>query len=335
MKALDQLVEAVDAILATPSSEKTNHEITATLRVVASQISRLQAVVGDHTLAMERTGAHKSSGHQTPAEFLKRQCHYSGAQARSILRSGAVLAESLPRTAEALKAGIITWPHATTLVRGVSALGPEEVSAHEEAWVSKVAVHSGPERLQRVVRARVHELTPQPQYRDECEQDERTSVALRKILGRGYEISGHLTPTDGAVVEEAVATFSSLGKGLDGADPIATIANWWLKNQPASHGQQDAQEDAGTPADPFGATRVEPASSNEVPTIKRCCDIDPVPLANPSATPLSVARFHHELRQADPQAEDSCAQPGCSATPHWCDFHGAVDQLARGLLAAA
>ncbi|MFC0433413.1 DUF222 domain-containing protein [Kutzneria buriramensis] len=335
MKVLDHLVEAVDAILATPSTDKTKREIAETLRVVASQISRLQAVIGEHTLTMERTGAHLDAGHRTPAEFLKRECHYSGAQARSVLRSGTVLAESLPHTTEALKAGAITWPHATALVRGVKALGSEDVTAHEEAWISKIAVQSGPERLQRVVRARVHEMAPPPQHQDDLDQDQSTGLALRKITGRGYEITGLLPLADGAVVEEAVSRLRSIGNGHEDVDPIATIATWWLKDNAARQGQVRTREGEETRTGLFGRTRLDLASLNESPTVKRSPDMDPVPLSVASAKPRTVARLDNELVHVALQGNDSCAQPGCSATPHWCDFHGAMDQLGRGLLAAA
>jgi hypothetical protein len=335
MKVLDQLVEVVDAILATPSSDKTKREIAETLRVVASQISRLQAVISEHTLMMERTGAYRDVGHHTPAEFLKRECRYSGAQARSVLRSSAVLAESLPHTAEALKAGTITWPHVTTLVRGVKALGPEDVAEHEEAWISKIAVQSGPERLQRVVRARVHEMAPAPEHQHDRGQDESTGLELRKILGRGYEITGLLPLADGAVVEEAVSRLRSTGNGHDDVDPIATIASWWLKHGAAREGQQHTREGEGTPGGRFGTTRVDLASLNEFPTVKRSSGLDPAPRPGVSAKPLTVARLEDELVHVASQAQNSCAQPGCSATPHWCDFHGAMNQLGRGSLAAA
>ncbi|GAA3439472.1 DUF222 domain-containing protein [Kutzneria kofuensis] len=334
MRELDQLVGAVDAVVATATSEKAQHEIAETLRVVSCQMNRLQAVIAEHTLAMERTGAHKATGHGSPAEFLKRECHYSGAQARSVLRSGTVLAESLPRTAEALKAGTITWPHATSLVRGVAALGPEEVSANEDKWINKVAVQSGPERLQRVLRARVHEKVPQAQSPVDQEGDAAKGISLRKLAKRGYEVHGFLPLDDGAVIEQAVSKLRSLENAPKDSDPIVAIADWWLRNPSGLQGQPGSDSRDHGLVELFGSAQTSVTAPTPFPTVRPSCDFDADPLASSSAKSLAIAKRDDDVTQT-PRTDDRCRQPGCSAVPHWCDYHGTMDRLAYKLLTAA
>jgi hypothetical protein len=332
MIELDQLVGAVDAVLATAAAKKSQQEIAETLRVVSSQISRLQAVISDHTVAMGRTGAHQAAGHRSPAEFLKRECHYSGAQAQAVAHSGTVLEESLPATSAALRAGTITWPHATTLVRGVEALGAEDVATIEETWVEKIAEQCGPERLQRAVRARVHEKTPEPKPRAGQGTPSPQGIALRQLGGRGYEVTGFLSLDDGATIEQAKAKLHSLDLPAGGSDAVATIVGQWLRqtsrHPPMKREQSTSQQNL---VGLFGLTRTdnaEPLVSS--PTIKRFCDVDPIPLAEPPRI----------VRTREPAAsslhrDGACEQPGCSAKPKWCDYHGIIGQLGSRQLTAA
>jgi hypothetical protein len=334
MKVLNQLVSAVDAVVATTSSEMTHHEIAETLRVVSCQMSRLQAVITERAVAMDRTSAHKTTGHRTPAEFLKRECHYSGAQARSVLRSGAVLAESLPRTADALKAGTITWPHATTLVRGVEALGADEVAAKEETWITNVAVQSSPERLQRVVRARVHEKVPKPRPADDQVSDQSTGILLRRLAKRGYEVTGFLSLADGAAIEQAVSKLRSLENAPEDTEPITTIASRWLQNAPAAQPRPHLNYRDESLVDLFSGSQAGLGQPTTFPTVKRYNDFDPVPVATPSPKPLTIAKLVDGLPETGGRA-DRCMQPGCSAVPHWCDYHGSMNRLGHKLLTAA
>ena len=334
MKVLDQLVRAVDAVFATTGSEMTHLEIAETLRVISCQMNRLQAVITEHAVAMDRTRAHETTGHRTPAEFLKRECHYSGAQARSVLRSSAVLAESLPRTAEALKAGTITWPHATTLVRGVEALGQDEVAANEEKWIANVAAQSGPERLQRVVRARVHEKAPKQPPKDDQSGDEPKGISLRKLAQRGYEVTGFLRLADGVVLEQAVSKARSLENAPGDTDPIAAIAGWWLRDGSLSQGQSDPSRRDESVVGLFGGAQADPAIPTTFPTVKRYNDFDPVPLNESSPKPLTIARLDNGAQET-PGKTDRCTQPGCAAAPQWCDYHGSINRLGHKLLNAA
>jgi Domain of unknown function (DUF222) len=333
MKELDNLVEAVDAITTMAAPDRTRQEIAETLRVVACQVNRLQAVISEYMSAMARTGAHETAGHRTPVEFLKNECHYSGAQARIVARSGEVLDRDLPATSAALRAGTITWPHATTLVRGVEALGSDEVASSEEIWIDNIAKQSGPERLQRAVRARVHEKSPEREQKPSRDHEESKEISLRRLSGRGYEVTGFVSPKDGDIIEHAISTLKySEPKGED-VDSVVAIVSQWLQQQSTSRREQARERDSFVTL--FERTReVDHNLAKPALAMSRLEETVPTSLAG-SGTPR-VSVMADSSRDYCPSATEAhCHHPGCAAEPRWCDYHSIVRVLTISQLEAA
>ena len=333
MKELDTLVAAVDAITTMAAPDRTRREIAETLRVVACQVNRLQAVISEYTLAMAKTGAHEVAGHRTAVEFLKRECHYSGAQARAVARSGKVLEQDLPVTSAALRAGAITWPHATTLVRGVEALGSEEVASSEKAWIDNIAKQSGPERLQHAVRARVHEKSPIRDHGPSEENGSSKAISLRRLSDRGYEVTGFVSLQDGEVIKSAISKLRESAPGSEESDSVVTIVDQWLQQQPAAQNDQEIKHE--TFFTMFAKTR-EADHKNTKPalTLSQSKEVVPTGLAAYSGQRVSAALdMSQDVRPSAIEAH--CHHPGCAAEPKWCDYHNIVRLLTIGQLEAA
>ncbi|QUQ70389.1 DUF222 domain-containing protein [Kutzneria sp. CA-103260] len=145
MKELIQLASAVDQVLDLDPAAQGSQTPTAVLKFLVAQANRLQAAIVINTSAARASG--------DVAEFLTRECHYSGREAARLVAVAERLTTTLPNTLAALASGHITWAHATTLARAEKALGQTHVSDHEQVWISNVANQAGPERLQRMVRA--------------------------------------------------------------------------------------------------------------------------------------------------------------------------------------
>lgn len=157
MKELDQLVEAVDAVLDLNMADIPVEDVADNLRALVRQAQRVQAAIVAHTATMTIRRAHAVTGRTTTTAFLTQDCHYAGREAAKLTHCAEQLEAELPHTAAALRTGEINWNHAVTVVRANGDLGTSHVRAHEADWIQNVAVHSGPERLQRVVRARLDE----------------------------------------------------------------------------------------------------------------------------------------------------------------------------------
>jgi hypothetical protein len=125
---------------------------------VARKLVHLEATVRSalcRTVAvMISQGAHESAGHATAADLLRSEFHLSGREANELAVSAVRLREQLHCTFVALRSGVITWAHATTLVRAVDRLGIDTVRDAEHDWIELIATRTGPEVLQRVVHTR-------------------------------------------------------------------------------------------------------------------------------------------------------------------------------------
>jgi len=132
----------------------TDGEIVETARNLVRLESAVRAALSRAVAVMVSQGAHESTGHATAADLLRSEFHLSGREANELVVSAVRLREQLHCTFVALQSGVITWAHATTLVRAVDRLGIDTVRDAEHDWIELIATRTGPEVLQRVVHTR-------------------------------------------------------------------------------------------------------------------------------------------------------------------------------------
>ncbi|MBB5890864.1 hypothetical protein [Kutzneria kofuensis] len=133
---------------------QTGSELVETVRKLVRLESAVRAAMSHAVAVAISQGAHESAGHATAAELLRSECHLSGREANELAVSAVRLREQLPCTLVALQSGLITWAHATTLVRAIDRLGLETVRKVEHDWIELIATRTGPEALQRLVHTR-------------------------------------------------------------------------------------------------------------------------------------------------------------------------------------
>jgi Domain of unknown function (DUF222) len=333
MEELECLVDAVDQILMVAAADKSDQEVVRSLQVITRQVNRLQAAICEHTVAMKGTRAYEVAGCASPVEFLKKECHYSGSQARTVERCSTFLGTTLLRTAAALRAGDVAWPHVTTMVRGVDTLGVKEISEREAMWIDKIATQWGPERLQRVVRARVHETTSNPPTLRRRHDRRAKRVTLRLVEGVGYEMNGFVTLDDGATINRAVSTLTEKPTLERTHDPIVAIISQWLHNH--EHRVQDqlrpqvtaaaAQNTAGGPWLEFD---IAESSSGRLDTR----------IEHQSRPYWEFATMlHHRATRMPTRVRNGerCIRPGCRCQPKWCDLHSIIEWIDTGRPRAA
>ncbi|AHI00613.1 DUF222 domain-containing protein [Kutzneria albida] len=236
MKKLKDLVSAVDVLAMQAAASRSDADLEEMIQVCARQSTRLQALVAEHVAVMADRQAGDASGSREPAEFLKKKCHYSGREAAALSRDAQVLKQSLPVTREALKRGEVTWSHARAVVRAVDQLGVEEVADREAHWIGEVAAQRGPERLQRLIRARVYESAPGATV--DCADRRRRTRELKLILrdNAGYDVRGYLSLEEGVLIKQITAV-----SGATELDAVMSVLGHWL------HGDQGPIRAPGGP----------------------------------------------------------------------------------------
>jgi len=144
------LLEALDLT----EGSRTDSELIEMMRDLARLESEVRAAMSHVVAVATSQGVPESTGHASVAELLKGECHLSGREANELAVSAIRLRDQLPCTYIALRSGLITWSHATTLVRAVDRLGSGTVQSAEHNWIELIATRTNPEALQRVVNAR-------------------------------------------------------------------------------------------------------------------------------------------------------------------------------------
>ena len=161
---------------------RSDRDLVEAVRQLICLESAVRAALSHAVAVTVSQGAHESAGHATTADLLRSECHLSGREANELAASSVRLREHLHCTFVALQAGMITWAHATTLVRAVDRLGLDVVLGTEHAWIELIATRTGPEALQRVVHTRRLEQvgfparrTPEPQVDENVSTSSNTS----------------------------------------------------------------------------------------------------------------------------------------------------------------
>jgi hypothetical protein len=144
------LAEALDLV----EGGRTNAELMEMMRNLVRLESAVRAAMSHVVAVATSQGVPESAGRASVAELLRTECHLSGREASELAVSAVRLRDQLPCTFVALRAGVITWSHATTLVRAVDRLGFSTVRCNEHDWIELIAARTSPEMLQRVVNAR-------------------------------------------------------------------------------------------------------------------------------------------------------------------------------------
>jgi len=144
------LLEALDLT----EGGRTDSELIEMLRKLVHLESEVRAALSHVVAVATSQGVPESTGHTSAAELLKSEYHLSGREASELAVSAVRLRDQLPCTYVALRSGVITWSHATTLVRAVDRLGFDTVRGAEHDWIELIAARTSPEALQRVVNAR-------------------------------------------------------------------------------------------------------------------------------------------------------------------------------------
>jgi hypothetical protein len=288
---------------------RTDSELVEMMRNLVRLESEVRAAMSHVVAVATSQGVSESTGHASVAELLKSEFHLSGREASELAVSAIRLRDQLPCTYVALRTGLITWSHATTLVRAVDRLGFGTVQGAEHDWIELIATRTSPEALQRVVNAR------------RLEHDGYSP----RTASRPQPGADPLTPTDTSTTVSEATTFSNAPEATDAPssdiptqddrpdgtvpEPPSELSDR-RKVAPPAHGEAPESHAATEPAWPVGPVTTLSGDTGAIPY-------------QDSATPNT-----------------GCMHPGCAAsatlreisfTVHWLDGDQST-VLGRGLI---
>ncbi|MFC0434644.1 hypothetical protein [Kutzneria buriramensis] len=196
----DLLAEAMNLT----EGDHTDGELVEMVKKLVRMESAVRAALSQTVAVAISQGAQESAGHATVADLLRTECHLSGREANELALSAVRLREQLHHTFVALQSGLITWAHATTLVRSVDRLGTDTVQEFERDWIELIASRTSPEALQRVVHTHHVERVGYPSPNTESQIDRQqatfsgareenasTSTDVPEAVSRGSESASH------------------------------------------------------------------------------------------------------------------------------------------------
>ncbi|MFC0547731.1 DUF222 domain-containing protein [Kutzneria chonburiensis] len=276
---------------------RTVSELIEMMRKLVCLESEVRAAMSHVVAVATSQGVPESTGHSSAAELLKSEFHLSGREASELAVSAIRLRDQLPCTYVALRSGLITWSHATTLVRAVDRLGFGTVQGAEHDWIELIATRTSPEALQRVVNAR------------RLEHDGYSP----RTAPRPQPGADPLTPTDTSTTVSEATTFNNASEATD--TPRSDI--------PTQHDRPDGTVPE-PPSELSDRRKVAQPAHGEAPGSEAATE--PVwPVA--SATTLSGDTGASPYQDST-MPNTGCVHPDCAAgaalreisfTVHWLD----------------
>jgi Domain of unknown function DUF222./HNH endonuclease. len=349
-----ELRAAVDAMGTIDPTELSDTQLADELLRFRREIDRQEAVFSGLALAAHRRGVGGVDGYQSTAAWLRWQAGMRVADVRGAIDAGEV-AELLPRTAAAWRAGTITSGamRAITLARVGGA--DAELQAVEPKFL---------DAAKRKDLWSLHRMTAH--FRSCAKRDGKLPAdksGLRAaVVGDRLMLDGEISVLAAETIQRALDAFTdapspddartpaqrradalyricriALDVGVDasmGSLSAAIVIDWPTLLEHLSRRQ--AARDAGGSADgPSAAPTVDltgrmdggfvvPIDPAEIEALLCDCSISRV-VTGPSSEPIDVGRanraFSTAARRAIVVRDQHCRWPGCEKPPGWCEAH--------------
>jgi hypothetical protein len=210
------LVAAIDELAALDLSTLPDALLGEQLVELSRQIERLQAQQARFVEAFDRRGAAQADGHPSTAAWLRRHTHLTPSAARSKVLLARALADKLPHTAAAFRAGAMSLQHAQVIARGIRRMPDEHLDLVDQV-LAKAAESCDPAELERALVDLRHQLEPEAVVKDERDAFERRELHASTTIDGMVAISAMLDPEAGA---QFLTLLSALTKRPDPAEPL-------------------------------------------------------------------------------------------------------------------
>lgn len=334
------------------------------LLAVNTEIERLRSVLAavqvEVAAEIGATGAAKTDGWASPADYLT---HVAGARrgsGRRLLHTGAALTSDRPRTLQALRDARVSLEQAEVIVRAIDRLPVDaRVRDAAETVLLEEAMHLDATELAKAGDHLLELLDPDGHARREEKHLDKLerSAHLNRFLAivedglGGVRIKGRGTVEDAAVLKATLASLSApLAStdpecGLEGSDPRDHGARTWDALVEACQRLQDAQvlpEDHGMKPRVvvtldydalragIGLATLDTGESLSAAAVRKlACDAEVIPaVLNTAGAVLDTGRGQRLVTALIWTAlvvrDRHCRFPGCRRPPVACDAHHLV-----------
>ena len=176
----------------------TGAEMAARLRQRWQRVQQAQAEFTTELRRFDLAHAAPALGALTTAAFLRSELHLSANQAAQQLVVARQL-DSLPRTAQALAAGEISYQHAAVIASSSRKLGAQVVAEHEQTLVA-CARDVDPFSLGKVTDHLEHCVDPDGSLSFFEQQHDRRTLQMQRTVDGMYALRGIFDAESGALV---------------------------------------------------------------------------------------------------------------------------------------
>ena len=336
---LDRLTAAVDELLTADHRDGSLVDLVADIATLHTQKQRLAAVKLAMIRVCDADGGHHLAGFATTGSMLTDELHLAPGHWQAMLKTARILATTFPATAQALKDGQISYPHAVALARA-KAKPPADRLAEAEPLLLEVAAAGSPAMVRAAVDRMAELLEPEQHDQQDQEIRKRRYLNVSQTLDGWWAVDGHLPQEVGQRLNAALEEFATPADPADTrtapqrrADAIADIADASLDGETTGVTAVTITADAehldrvGATFDdtgmPVGLSTYDVAvcQSRLTLVISQRTGIRWSPLAvgrlNRFATPAQRAALH--------QRDHGCVYRGCTRPARRCHAHHIVD----------
>ena len=202
VREFEALLHAVDALQRVDESAMPDAVLCDQLKVLRTQIDRLESVFTSKVGLMHVRGAANNEGYLTTAAFLRHVCKLTAGAARGRVDTAALLSV-WPLVAAAFAEGAISYPHASMVTSTLSTL-PLAVAVDAQPVLVEAAKLLDTRRLAQTARRLRHIVDPDGQGGlDERHYEQRWLEVVTTFAGT-VAVNGVLDAESGAVLLTAL-----------------------------------------------------------------------------------------------------------------------------------
>ena len=303
------------------------------LRGLSHAIDNFQLEFARVAVLFAESGQWDDEGFNTPADWIRINCHLNSNTAWSALTVGEHMDE-LPQSLEAMKELEIGFPHLATLANTA-----DKVKGFEETALLPLAKEHSPGKFFHKVRHYRHAVDAQAYNREQEELHEQRYLRLDTAQDGCLLVSGVLDPARGAEVRGALEPLAQPMGEHDHRTRDQRLADA-LHERVTAGAKTNLQVTATieTLKANAGAAGGEmefslPLSKDTVRRVACDCSVTRVLLSEESMV-IDVGRSRRlvdgALRKALAVRDKHCRWPGCERPASWCDGHHLVHWIEGG-----
>lgn len=304
--------------------------------------NRLNAALATSAAAFDRSGTWELDGAASAGAWLRARANLAPGAARSLVREGRLLRDTLPLTMEALADGAITVAHVRVLTSVCDKnAARRDAVADAESILVRAARTLDPTGLRQVVDRWTCAVDPVAAATDDADRYAARWLSVSRTFGGMVAVDGLLDPEGGSVLLAALDALADRQYDRDDgrtprqrrADALTEAARHVLDHGdlPRAGGHRPhimvtipERVIRGSGTGGAELDRVGPITADAA--LRLLCDAQLTPvLTDAAGAVLDIGRARRtippSLRRAIVVRDQHCVFAGCERPPQWCEVH--------------